>query len=246
MGEVCPMISTAFTSTATSGASGTSGSTATSGASGDIETSTEFASVDCITVDCKLWDVTLENCGLLPAPTVESEEEEEGSIQDLIDYLEIVFGKSTELDTGKSLIRYLQKIVGMVGELDNDNSIVKYFQDIMGDSLEKSSAEGTGSSVLRELNHMHGSHLHRYNHVCSEIPSSCGDFGGGYGTPFAGVLIAEFMGGEDLDNNGMIYGKDFMISDGEDKPPMLKAIEAGPDWVEPTNSMTWTQMMNSL
>lgn len=65
--------------------------------------------------------------------------------------------------------------------------------------------------------------------------------------PKATTLINEFVGNEDVDNNGEIYGYDFKISDSDtEKPNILKAIENNPDWSDPTNEITWSQYLEWL
>ena len=71
--------------------------------------------------------------------------------------------------------------------------------------------------------------------------------GAGGGAPAAAKLINEFMGSEDLDENGQVYGKDFMIDpEDEDIPPMLKQIHSNPDFVEPETKMSWADYLASL
>lgn len=128
---------------------------------------------------------------------------------------------------------------------EEDNLMIM-LEKIIGKTSEKASAEGTGSSLLRELNHMHGAHWHPSQHTCPQIPVNCGQptsGGASFGTPFATVLIAEFMSNQDLDSNGYIYGKDFMIEDSYDKPIMIKSIEQTPEWEDPSITIAWTDML---
>jgi len=53
----------------------------------------------------------------------------------------------------------------------------------------------------------------------------------------------EFMFKEDTDNNGYLYGDDFMIY-GEDKPLILDQLENMEQWVEPSCKITWQQYIN--
>ncbi len=59
--------------------------------------------------------------------------------------------------------------------------------------------------------------------------------------PKAALLVNEYMGGEDLDGNGLVYGRDFHIApDCPAKPPMLKSL---PNEGTP---MSWTEYLGSL
>ena len=60
----------------------------------------------------------------------------------------------------------------------------------------------------------------------------------GNAPPKAAVLVNEYMGNEDLDGNGLIYGVDFHIGPG--KPPMLNSMP------ENGSTLTWQQYLNSL
>ena len=63
-------------------------------------------------------------------------------------------------------------------------------------------------------------------------------------TPFAPVLLAEFLSSQDLDKNGLVYGKDFMIdNDDPNKPLMLKAIENTPEWRDPESKVMWEEIL---
>ena len=68
--------------------------------------------------------------------------------------------------------------------------------------------------------------------------------------PAAMVLMNEFMSKQDQDRKnipgvgtGAIYGKDFMIIEDNDIPPMLKSIHKNPDFVEPSIKLTWGQYL---
>jgi len=62
----------------------------------------------------------------------------------------------------------------------------------------------------------------------------------------ASVLLAEFMGNEDLDDDGEIYGKTFKIDPTDDnRPLMLKEIEDHPK-LTATVTMTWADYLASL
>ena len=65
--------------------------------------------------------------------------------------------------------------------------------------------------------------------------------------PKATILLQEYQGNQDLDENGYIYGKDFKIDDNDpDIPKMLKTVQAQPDFPEVTEVWTWQQYLDSL
>ncbi len=196
---------------------------------------------DCIEEQCQIWDSVNGRCGNKVSDTIKEPSNENNN---LLTMLEEVIGKKVNRDAGKSIVSYLNSIFGIEGE--KDGSLLTYLQNIVGDSYEKSTAEGTGSSLLRELNHMHSAHWHPEEHKCEEIPVLCGTSVsglGGFGTPYATVLIAEYMGRQDLDANDFIYGFHFMIEDSETKPLMLKAIEAAPEWIDPVIKISWESIL---
>src|SRR5574343_1131942 len=55
--------------------------------------------------------------------------------------------------------------------------------------------------------------------------------------PKAATLISEYFGAEDLDNNGLIFGYDFYISN---PPKMLESIEFD---TTPVSAMTWEEYL---
>jgi len=103
----------------------------------------------------------------------------------------------------------------------------------------------TLQNMLELQIHMHDKHLHPVSH---------------YGDAFidkqmsnnkkvnivpnkAATLISEFHGNEDLDNNGLTYGKDFKILDNYEKPHILKSIENSPYWIEPNRVIKWSNYL---
>lgn len=173
---------------------------------------------DCIEETCQLWDTVNSRCGARVSDTIR--------------------GASDEINT---LITMLEAVIGKSSERDSANSIVSYLMDILGQSSEKTAAEGTGSSLLKESNHIHGSHYHPREHLCATIPASCGGQASGFSgnVPKAAALVAEYVGNEDLDGNGLIYGIDFYICDA-DLPPMLEEMPKG------GTSYTWLQYLATL
>ena len=57
--------------------------------------------------------------------------------------------------------------------------------------------------------------------------------------PKAATLVSEYYGNEDLDNNGMVFGYDFYITN---PPKMLESIEF--DTI-PISAMTWEEYLES-
>lgn len=75
------------------------------------------------------------------------------------------------------------------------------------------------------------------NDICGLLDANGSSSGGG--PPKASLLLNEYMGGEDLDGNGAIYGKHFFITASE-RPPMLATMpEAGEEW-------SWQEYLDSL
>jgi|SRR6056297_3027795 len=58
------------------------------------------------------------------------------------------------------------------------------------------------------------------------------------------LLMMEFQGNQDIDNNGKIYGKDFKITDSSEKPSTLQSIENSPYWEEPYVSIPWSEYLD--
>ena len=157
-------------------------------------------------------------------------------------YLQETLGKVSEKDSEHSLLLYLQNIFGINSEKDAGNSLSVYLQNMVGTDIEKDAAEGTGSSLVKSLNHVHGAHWHGANHGCGDIPVACGSWNFGSSAPYAAKLINEYMAYEDLDGNGLIYGRDFKVADSEDKPPMLFSVEDNPAWTNPPVEVSWAAL----
>jgi hypothetical protein len=161
----------------------------------------------------------------------------------LYSYLKDVFGKNSEKDDSQSLIVYLKTLIGIKSERDDTNSFVEYFKDILGIHSNKITTDQT---LLMIDKHGHDSHLHPFKHSAATVPATAGSDApmDPITPPKAASLIAEFMGDEDLDKNGAIYGYDFMINGTDpEKPNMLKSIENMPDWSDPVCKITWAQYL---
>jgi len=167
---------------------------------------------------CQVWDSTNERCGAKVSDTI----------------------KNDGINENNTLITMLENVLGKQSEKDEGNSLLKYLQDIIGKHEEKNEASN-GKTLLTLENHKHESHSHPTPHECSEIPVGCGRTS--TGSSRSTILIGEFHGNEDLDNNGLVYGRDFKIEDDSEKPPVLRSIENSQDWIEPTTTMTWSDYM---
>jgi hypothetical protein len=80
-------------------------------------------------------------------------------------------------------------------------------------------------AILDLQTHIHVDHWHQANG----------------GVPLAAILVNEYMGSQDLNGDGMIYGVDFHISpDCPERPPMLETFPTG------GIAMTWPDYVGSL
>jgi len=194
---------------------------------------------DCIGSQCQIWDDVNNRCGAQVSDTIQNKNTNN------LPLIDSLLGNPDNRNHD-SLINYLQNIIGIDSERDNNASIIKYLQNVMGKEDEKDTIDGVdGSSLLRNINHVHSSHWHPHYHTCEEIPTKGGYPSGhnNFSTPYATVLITEYMSSQDLDGNGFIYGKDFMISDSIDKPIMIKSVEMSPEWEDPDISVSWQSML---
>lgn len=172
--------------------------------------------VDCKQSSCEIWDSINNRCGtkvsdLIATPTNEN--------QNIISYLEDVLGKTSERDENNSLLLYLQNVLGKNQDID---------------------VAAIGNNILTLCNHKHDSHLHQIVHEVNNIPADGGNpsiVDVDAPPPYANSLVSEFVGNQDMDYNGMIYGFDFKIEDGPDKPPMLQGLETQPTWPNPSVTM---------
>jgi hypothetical protein len=236
-----------------------SGSIATVFNEDNIPTKFEVVHAQCVESECQIWDAVNNRCGMQITDTIRNPENETGTLismletvvgkgserdsnHSLVSYLQDVVGVHSEKDEDRSLIEFLQKIVGVNAEKDVGQSLMVFLQNMIGSSDEKDAAEGTGSSLIKVANHIHGAHWHSIGHECSEIPAECGSFLFGSSAPYAAKLINEYMAYEDLDGNGLIYGRDFKVKSSNDKPPMLLSIEDSPIWVNPEIEVSWVEL----
>jgi hypothetical protein len=94
------------------------------------------------------------------------------------------------------------------------------------------------------MNHVHDSHEHKKDHNCENLDAGCGEatIKKKLSVPYANTLISEYLGSQDLDGNGYIYGIDFGIVDSPDKPSMLDAVEYNEGWVDPSIMVNWSDL----
>lgn len=153
-----------------------------------------------------------------------------------------VVGVTSEIDATSSMTAWLQRVFGLISERDEGKSFITWAQDIIGKTsdLDLNPLHYIGS-LLKTDTHIHDGHYHGNidPHVhYPPVPSM-----------EAMILIAEFMGNQDLDGDkgpfpsppgwGSVFGKDFMVTDNDDCPAALKAIYDHTDWTDPSYSVTW-------
>jgi len=65
--------------------------------------------------------------------------------------------------------------------------------------------------------------------------------------PKAAVLLQEYQGGQDLDDNNKIYGKDFKIDETDENiPKLLLTIQSQSDFPDVPEVWTWQEYLDSL
>ncbi|MEA3357655.1 MAG: hypothetical protein U9Q67_04435, partial [Patescibacteria group bacterium] len=94
--------------------------------------------------------------------------------------------------------------------------------------------------------HIHDSHWHRNPHLAQDTDVGLGDRFGPDPVPVVNTLISEFVGNEDLDGNGEIYGFDFKIDPADpDFPPALESIENHPRCTA-TELVLWSDFLATI
>lgn len=75
--------------------------------------------------------------------------------------------------------------------------------------------------------HLHDAHFHNNRHLCEDrFDVECGSSVLKLGISPGELLNREFQNGIDYDNNGLIYGKDFMISMNDSNcPPIVRELD---------------------
>ena len=203
----------------------------------------DLVKVDCLESNCEIWDADNSRCGMLTSNLLHKPGNSDfGIIEQLLDfrdtigkiankddgmnlfeYLKNVFGKGSEKDSDKSLIQFLQSMFGTLSERDAGQSLIVFLQSMFGITSERDSAKSLImllQNVLGQTSELDefGSILELQQHFNTEH----WDKTSGDAIPKAVALVSEYMGGEDMDGNGKIYGKDFHIDpDDPAKPPML-------------------------
>lgn len=102
-----------------------------------------------------------------------------------------------------------------------------------------------GSKLTEMYNielHKHNSHDHMKPHSASVVDSSKGAPMKKSGAT-ATALIVEDSGGEDIDGNGFIYAKDFMIDPDDPDIPKMVATIKNPDFTG--DLITWAEYLDS-
>jgi hypothetical protein len=194
-------------------------------------------------------------------------------------YLSQIIGDGTDLDPSgyPSLMQWFQYMLGTIderpvinverydlgdpnaqlpdgynqdsttGEYGEPVSLVNYLSTVVGMDTE------ARASFWRIQEHLHDCHWHLFKHSVEDgyliDKGSWGEDAGSGGIK-ASVLVMEFVGNEDVDDNGLIYGYDFKIIDDETKPPMLIQLELHQSWDETrwleSANMTWAAYLASL
>lgn len=66
-------------------------------------------------------------------------------------------------------------------------------------------------------------------------------------TSHAYGLVTEFLSNQDMDDNGIIYGFDFMIDEDDTSiPPVVKQIHDHEEWTDSSNVMSWSAYLATL
>jgi len=103
---------------------------------------------------------------------------------------------------------------------------------------------------MDEIKHVHHQHLHPKDHTCAEgFQVDCGGITqeNVSGVLKAAILVAEAAGNADLDNNGLIYCKDFIIDPTDpDIPPMLVVEQEKSTCLSVTTTMLWADYLASF
>lgn len=139
--------------------------------------------------------------------------------------------------------------LGATGDVTSDYLL--YVSDCLEDKCQWWDSEygdcslSTNSGHNLKLANIHDAHWHPTAHQASNLSTSGGPTMSSE-PPKATKLMNEFMGNEDMDGNGLVYGYDFKITDSATKPPMLSAVEANPNWTDPDTEMSWEDYLASL
>lgn len=65
--------------------------------------------------------------------------------------------------------------------------------------------------------------------------------------PKASLLLQEYQGGQDMDGNRMVYGRDFMINPNDPQiPKMIKTIQAQSDFPQDIQKLSWQEYLKTI
>lgn len=136
-----------------------------------------------------------------------------------------------------------EKLVDIITHL---NTVIVDLHEIQA-KLESIDGRLYTSNVLND--HLHKQHQHPKSHNASLKDSSLGSKFISMAQP-AVYLMQEWTTNTDVDGNGRIYGRDFMISNTDpEKPMMLKGIEESESWRNPTgpgSKITYAEYLQSI
>ena len=141
-----------------------------------------------------------------------------------------------KIDTS-GLVGPLNTAVGaMAGMTASINDIKTLLQHILEHTQE------TRDCVV----HMHDSHLHAIDHTCEDrFDVESGSAVLKPTSTAADLILREFQNNIDYDGNGLIYGRDFMISRTDsDCPPQVRQLDALMSRYP--NSITWSAYLETL
>jgi len=102
------------------------------------------------------------------------------------------------------------------------------------------------NALYKLLKHMHQHHWHQYTHECPEIEGlPCGEDNISSELSLVGILMCEWYGNQDLDRNGLIYGKHFLID--PDDPECPETLNLGfRENFEATVKTTWAKYKSTV
>ena len=105
-----------------------------------------------------------------------------------------------------------------------------------GGMCEAASLSAAIEALTTEVRSINLTQIHILRHHWEQL-------GRNDGVPRASLLVNEFYGWEDLDRNGLIYGRDFVIDpDCPDMPPMLDSLPP-PDGVP---QISWASYLTQM
>jgi len=125
-------------------------------------------------------------------------------------------------------------------QLQQLEQILEWANYIVGNSDDfDTTAEHRIGSILRTITHEHNYHSHAidpdHEHDTTDP------------TVIATTLVNEFISNYDMDGGkgpgDSVYGRDFMITEDDECPPIVKAIHGHEDWEDPLVSYTWSEYL---